>query len=46
MDERRGVQMRQRKPFVASREFWLGVATVFFSVTIAFGLVVMFLSAY
>lgn len=31
-----------RRPFVRSAEFWLGVATVFFSIIIAYSLAVLF----
>jgi hypothetical protein len=34
---------RARKPFFSSAEFWLGVATVFFSIIIAYGTALMFI---
>jgi len=42
MEEQHSYRARARKGFFSSREFWLGAATIFFLVIIAYGLAIMF----
>jgi hypothetical protein len=41
MNDPRGLR-QPRKPFVASGEFWLAAATIFFSILISIGLFQLF----